>query len=87
MRKYINIALGICIAAVLVAAAFGIAGQPMPWLTSIAVILAMAVLIVNAIFDIRDGKDKGFPIFLIVIAVLAIASNIASLAMSFMGIE
>lgn len=85
MRKYINIILGICIAAVLVAAAFGIAGQPMPWLTSVAVILAMAVLIVNAFFDIRAGKDKGFPIFLIVIAALAIVSNVASLAMSWMG--
>ena len=86
MRKYINIALGVFIGMVLIMAGLGAAGYVVPGMTNIIVVCAMAVLILNAVMDIKEGKDKGFPIFIIIIASLAIVFNIISFVLDVINI-
>lgn len=58
----------------------------MPGLTKISIILMMAVLVVNAIYDMRAGREKSMCMIILIIAALAIVVNVASLIMEFMGV-
>ncbi len=86
-RKYVNIALGVFLAIVILLAVIGAAGIDVSVLSKIAIICAMILLVINSLYDIKEGKDKVFCIIIIVIAVLAIITNIASIVMGIMGIQ
>ncbi len=85
MKKYINIALGVLIVIALIVA-FTDFGESIPGLLNIIVILATLSLIVNAYFDLKEGKDKGLPIFIMIVAVLANIVNIVVYVLDVMGI-
>lgn len=84
-KKYLLIALGVFVALAIVSAVLSAAGLHVSGLTRIAIVLMMAVLIANSIYDIKDGKDKSMCIIIMVIAILAIIVNIASPIMEYMG--
>ena len=62
-------------------------GKDVSVLSKIAIICAMILLIINSLYDIKEGKDKVYCVIIIVIAVLAIITNIASIVMGIMGIQ
>lgn len=85
-KKYLNIALGVFVVLALMSAVLSASGVRVPGLTKILIILMMAVLAVNSVYDIKTGKEKSMCIIILVIAVLAALVNAAALVQEFMGI-
>ena len=85
-KKYLNIALGVFVAVAFVSFLLSAAGMRVPGLTKISIILMMAVLVVNAIYDMPAGREKSMCMIILIIAALAIVVNVASLIMEFMGV-
>lgn len=85
-KKYLNIALGVFVAVAFVSFLLSAAEMRVPGLTKISIILMMAVLVVNAIYDMRAGREKSMCMIILIIAALAIVVNVASLIMEFMGV-
>lgn len=57
-KKYLNIALGVFVAVAFVSFLLSAAGMRVPGLTKISIILMMAVLVVNAIYDMARGARE-----------------------------
>lgn len=85
-KKYLNIALGVFVAVAFVSFLLSAAGMRVPGLTKISIILMMAVLVINSIYDMRAGREKSMCMIILIIAALAIVVNVASLIMEFMGV-
>lgn len=85
-KKYLNIALGVFVVLAIVAACVSAAGKTIKGLSQIAIIMLMAVLVINSIYDMKAGRDKSMCIIIIVIAILAAIVNVGSMIMEFMGI-